>query len=109
MTNEKEVLTILREKVLKADIAQSVEIYLARRAVEKTAVALWTGIITPPSDFKADGEVWVAYIDLMPGANFEHPVQFVFISPKTGSVHTVDASSPPNDLAENFHRVKVGL
>ncbi|HMK50457.1 MAG TPA: hypothetical protein VK435_10420 [Thermodesulfovibrionales bacterium] len=107
MTDEEKVLTILREKVLKADISQSVEIYLARRAAGENSVALWTGTMTPPSDFKSDGQVWVAYIDLMPGANFEHPVQFVFISPKTGSVHTVDASTPPNDLAENFHRVKV--
>jgi hypothetical protein len=104
MTDEEKVLKVLREKVLKE---AGGEIYLAKRPKGKAAVATWTGPIAPPPDFRSDEEVWVAYVDLMPGANFEHPVQYVFINPKTGSIHVVNASTPPNDLAGEFHKVEL--
>jgi FlgD Ig-like domain/Peptidase C13 family len=38
---------------------------------------------------------WFVFVDLHPGANWEHPCYYVFVSEKTGALTKVDAMTPP--------------
>jgi hypothetical protein len=50
----------------------------------------------------------VAFIDLMPAANFEHPVRYAFLIPGSGEMTVVDATTPPVDLATHFEKLDLG-
>ena len=42
---------------------------------------------------------WYVFIDLQPGANFEHPVQHAYVSASTGMItQVVESTTPPRNL-----------
>lgn len=44
-------------------------------------------------------EEWYVFVDLFPGANYEHPVQHVFVSRETGAITgVVESTTPPRYL-----------
>jgi len=44
-------------------------------------------------------EEWYVFVDLFPGANYEHPVQHVFVSRQTGAIRgVVESTTPPRYL-----------
>jgi len=75
---------------------QGVELYALPRTLSPgETVSGWDG-----SPMHVPGEAeWYVFIDLHPGANFEHPVQHVFVSAATGFItQVVDALTPPRQL-----------
>ena len=53
--------------------------------------------------FTTPAEGWFFFIDLVPGANYEHACQYVFIEAASGKLTKYDAMTPPNaymDLEE---------
>jgi len=47
-----------------------------------------------------ESPAWFVFIDLHPGANWEHACRYVFVDPGTGAVRTLDATRPPEMLTE---------
>jgi hypothetical protein len=45
----------------------------------------------------------------MPGADYEHPVQYAFIDVAAGAVEIVDATTPPNTPLSEFRRVDLSI
>lgn len=106
MSDEAEIVELLKTRVLSADAPYRPEVYLSNGARGPRAVVNWTGEVAMPAAFRGrEASVWMAFIDLMPEANFEHPVRYAFVIPGAGEVEVVDASSPPTDLASNFHKL----
>jgi len=103
MEGETKVLDLIRDSVLR-DIPGPIDLYLSKKARDKFAILTWTGYLHPPANLKEKTELWVAFIDLMPGANFDHPVKYVFIDPGSGTIEVLDKLTPPNDLFENYKR-----
>jgi FlgD Ig-like domain/Peptidase C13 family len=50
--------------------------------------------------FHAPARGWFVFIDRLPGANWEHPCSYVFVSESTGELTTVDATFPPANYLE---------
>ena len=101
MEEEDRVLQFICEKVLK-DISGPVDLYLSKRTRHRLTIPTWVGNIVPPDRFKGKNELWIGFIDMLPGANFEHPVKYVFIDVHSNIYEILDKSTPPNDLYENY-------
>jgi hypothetical protein len=41
---------------------------------------------------------WFVFVDLLPGANYEHPCAYVFVDQTTGELQRFDAMTPPRQL-----------
>jgi hypothetical protein len=75
---------------------QGVELYaLPRMLLPGETVSGWDGT---PLHVPGEAE-WYIFIDRFPGANYEHPVQHVYVSAATGMITgVVDGTTPPRDL-----------
>jgi hypothetical protein len=103
--DETQTIELLIAKAIPPDAKYRPELYLSRGTRGSRALVTWNGTIEMPTAFRGLEEtVWVAFIDLMPEANFEHPVLYAFVIPETGEVEIVDATSPPTDLGSNFQK-----
>ncbi len=106
MSDEAQIVELLKARAIPPDAPYRPEVYLSNGARGSQAIANWTGEIAMPQAFRGrEASVWVAFIDLMPEANFEHPVRYAFVIPGLREVEVVDAMSPPADLATNFHKL----
>lgn len=107
MSDEAKVIKLLTAQALAPEAEHRPEIHLSRGARGAQPIRTWTQAIDIPPRFRGrEGAVWVAFIDLMPAANFEHAVRYAFVVPETGEVEFVDAMSPPVDIATNFKKVE---
>jgi hypothetical protein len=82
---------------------QGVELYaLPRPLAPGETVNGWSG-----SPLHVPGqESWYVFIDRHPGANYEHPVQHVFVSTSSGAItQVVDGSTPPRNLFAEMQTV----
>lgn len=64
----------------------------------------WTGNIEPKTN-APDDVFWFAFVDHMPNANWEHPVEYIFINDKTGETQVIRGSSPPDNL-KNLEKIQ---
>ena len=107
MASRKKEIELLKREVLGSNVAHNPKVYLSKRQTKEPSVSTWGMTISPPNDFNAGEGASVAFVDNMPGANYEHPVQYVFINDKDEVVAVVDATTPPDDLSEAFNEVDV--
>ncbi|MFB3907035.1 MAG: C13 family peptidase [Candidatus Eisenbacteria bacterium] len=49
--------------------------------------------------FTAPAAGWFVFVDLVPGANYEHPCSYFFVESASGTVQRFDAMTPPRSLA----------
>ncbi len=103
----KKVLQLLREKVVGTNVVHNPNVYLVKKPTKKAIVKTWGRTIEPPSNFVIGDGVHIAFIDHMPGANFEHRVQYAFINEQNEVVHIEEATTPPDDLDDNFNKVNL--
>jgi len=73
------------------------------KLAQNTVIKNWTDEIKPPTNDPIS-DFWFAFIDHSPNANFEHPVDYVFINDKTGEKHVVHGTSPPDNL-KNLEKI----
>lgn len=52
----------------------------------------------------AENRCWVAFVDLIPAANWAHECQYLLIDAKSGNVVTYNRDMPPKDLAPDFFK-----
>ncbi len=64
---------------------------------DKAMIQNWMGAIKPPTNAPISN-YWFAFVDYSPDANFEHPVEYVFINDKTGESHVVRGTTPPDNI-----------
>lgn len=107
MANREKALKLLRERVVGHNVAHSPNVYVVKRKTKAPVVETWGRKIELPNDFNAGEGVYVAFIDHMPGANFEHHVQYAFVNEADEVIHIVDAMTPPDDLEDNYNRVEL--
>lgn len=105
MPDRNKVIRLLREQVVSANAAHNPIVYLAREATNSPTVMSWGKVIEPSRTFNVGSGVTVAFIDHMPGANFEHRVQYAFVNDQAETVFTVEATTPPDNLDSDFARV----
>ncbi len=67
-----------------------------------TVIKNWTGEIPAPNDPE---DLWFAFVDPTPNANWEHPVDYIFINDKTGKTAVRHGTSPPDNLA-NLEKIQ---
>ncbi|MEA2115062.1 MAG: hypothetical protein U9P36_06735 [Thermodesulfobacteriota bacterium] len=103
----KKVLQLLREQVVGTNSAHNPNVYLLKKKTKNVTVKTWGNTINPPGNFEIDEGVYVAFIDHMPGANYEHRVQYAFINEQNEVVHIEEATTPPDDLDNNFNKVNL--
>ena len=58
----------------------------------------WYGEIARPPEAPAE-RLWFAYVDPSPDANFEHPVEYVFVDDQDGTTWVVHGTTPPDNLS----------
>ncbi len=77
---------------------RGVNVYISpAKLTANSVISNWSGPITPPSN--ASLEIfWFAFVDPDPNANWEHPVEYLFVNDKTGEVETVRGTTPPTDI-----------
>lgn len=107
MTSEERVIARVREHLARLRPVHTPAVYVATERARRPLVRTWLGEIGPPAEFRAEDGATIVYVDLMPEANFEHPVQYLFIDEPSGAVHVVDATTPPVDLAQRFRKVVI--
>lgn len=105
MSDKNKAIQLLRERVIGTNMGYTPKVYLRKEATNAPALNTWGKSVQPSSNFNVGEGVFTAFIDLMPGANYEHPVQYAFINEQSEIVEVVDATTPPNDLDENFEKV----
>lgn len=106
MADEK-IKEILKKKIVGTNVAHKPSVYVTMRKSKNPKVNTWSGEITADSNFDIGEGVRVAFIDHMPGANFEHRVEYAFINEKSEVVQTMEATTPPNDLESNFKIIDI--
>lgn len=92
-----EVKKLVIEKYLGSK--RGVNVYLSKDPEEtkNTIISNWTGDIKAPTN-DVNEKKWFAFADLDPNANFEHPVEYLFISDNTGNIEVVRGTSPPSNM-----------
>jgi hypothetical protein len=53
-----------------------------------------------PGKLIVNEESYFFFVDEMPGANWEHPAKYVLVNARTGGIQQVNASTPPDDVAQ---------
>ena len=53
-----------------------------------------------PAKLTVNENSYFFFVDEMPGANWEHPAKYVLVNARTGAVQQVNASTPPDEMAE---------
>lgn len=91
-----EVKKIVQERILGNKVGVNVFMTPAQLTNE-SVIKNWTDKISSTSNSPTDTQ-WFVYIDHMPNANFEHPVEYLFINDKTGAVEKINGTSPPDNL-----------
>lgn len=109
MPDRKKVLKLLRERVVGENAAHNPVVYLANQAANSPEVTTWGRVIKPSSNFPTNDPVSVAFIDHMPGANYEHRVQYAFVNEQQEIVETIEATTPPDNLDTGFTRVDLDV
>lgn len=103
---KEEVRKLIMEKILGNKIG--VNVFMSPARLDKgTLIKSWTGEVMPSTNDPIDS-YWFAYIDHSPNANFEHPVDYVFINDLTGEHITVHATTPPS-LLDKLDKVGGGI
>jgi hypothetical protein len=90
----------VKSKILKQVLGnkRGVNVYISKEKLATNSVICnWTGPITPPSNAPME-TFWFAFVDSDPNANWEHPVEYLFVNDKTGEVETVRGTTPPTDI-----------
>ncbi|MCG6895851.1 MAG: hypothetical protein LJE60_01900 [Thiocapsa sp.] len=103
MTEEEKVLTLIRDRVLK-DLPGPIDLYLSKKGRDNCTIATWAEDVRPPADLRERLGLWIAFVDLKPGANFDHPVKYVFIDADSGDFEVLDKLTPPNDLFDSYKK-----
>jgi hypothetical protein len=97
-----EVSDLILKKILGNKRGVNVFMSTAKIATSANNAMLsnWTGPINIPQNLSNDpaSSFWFAFVDHMPNANWEHPVEYIFIDDKTGKIDKVNGTSPPNNL-----------
>jgi len=85
--------------VIRAHTNQLVQkkVYLSdREAVGLPAIKTIRGDIAISKSDGKNNQVWVAFVDDVPEANWEHPCRYLFIE-DSGNIREVRATTPPSE------------
>ncbi|MBM3317188.1 MAG: hypothetical protein FJY75_05000 [Candidatus Eisenbacteria bacterium] len=87
-----EAVTLVTDRVLGGSL-EGVRLYVDPRPLAAgESVSDWhRPVLTAPSDG------WLIFVDLVPGANWEHPCAYIFVDLRTGELRRQDAMTPPRD------------
>ncbi|MGE0613679.1 MAG: hypothetical protein AB7O70_15160 [Hyphomicrobiales bacterium] len=108
MSDSAKALQILAAHLAKQDHTYRPDVYLLIEERAAPAIATWEKTIEPVSVDRSL-PLTVAFIDLIPSANYEHPVQYAFIDEMSGNIEIVEATTPPNALTTDFRKVEIDI
>lgn len=94
----------VRNKILNEILGRNVvgkTIYMSKAVLtqQNKIITNWSGEIAPKTNIKRS-KSWFCYIDHDPSANFEHPVEYIFIDDKSGEFEVITGNTPPDNLDE---------
>ena len=87
-----EALTVLKTQIAPADFEQKMVFKAKSMSSKSETIGDWRGDLT-----MAPTEGWFFFVDDNPGANWEHPCRYAFVT-KTGEIHWTPSMSPPYDM-----------
>lgn len=108
MSDSAKALQILTAHLAKQDRTYRPEVYLSIKKRAAPAIATWEKTIEPISVDRSV-PLTVAFIDLVPNANYEHPVQYAFIDEVSGNLEIVEATTPPDALLTDYRKVEIDI
>ena len=109
MNNSEKVLRLLMDYLTTLELEYQPTVYLGTKARVLPEIETWGITIRAPESADRAVPLTTAFIDLMPDANYEHPVKYVFIDENSCRVHSVNATTPPNFLGREFQKIEMDI
>ena len=109
MSDSEKAIRLLADYLARRRLVYRPDVYLATERRAAPVIPSWRRTIEAPAEVDRSLPVTVAFIDLMPEADYEHPVLYAFIDESSDKVHVVEANTPPNALLTEFRKIDLDL